>query len=44
MSQFKHLLPKVDFECTADHIALTYIMKSKTEPGSARIKRTSRHS
>ena len=30
---------KVDFDCIVDHLALTYIMKSKTEPASTRIKR-----
>ena len=39
INQFKHLLVKVDFDCTVDHLALTYIMKSKTEPASTRIKR-----
>ena len=39
ISQFKHLLAKVDSDCTADNLAFTYIMKSKTEPVSARIKR-----
>ena len=34
-----NLLAKVDFDCTEDHLALTYIMKSKTELASARIKR-----
>ena len=38
ISQFKHLLVKVDFDCKVDHLALTSIMKSKTEPSSARIK------
>ena len=31
MRQFKHLLQKVDFDYTVDNLALTYIMKSKTE-------------
>ena len=35
ISQFKHLLAKVDFAFTVDHLALTYIMKSITEPDSA---------
>ena len=39
ISQFKHLIAKVGFECTADHLALNYIMKSKTEPTSVRITR-----
>ena len=33
------LLVKVDFGCTVDHLVLTYIMKSKTELASIRIKR-----
>ena len=37
--QFEHLLTKVCFDCTVDHLAPTYIMESKTEPTSARIKR-----
>ena len=36
--EFNHLLAKVDFVCTVDHLALTYIMESKTEPASTRIK------
>ena len=39
INQLKHLLEKVDFDCTVDHLPLTYIIKSKTEPTSARIKR-----
>ena len=38
-SQFKHLLTRVDFDCTVHHLALTYILKSKTEPGNVTIKR-----
>ena len=29
---FAHLLKKVDFDVTVDHLALTHIMKSKMEP------------
>ena len=39
ISQFKHVLANVDFDCTVDHLTLTYILKSKTEPVSAKIKR-----
>ena len=39
INQFKHLLTKIDFDCTVDHLALTYIIKSKIEPGNTRIKR-----
>ena len=38
ISQISHLLSKVDFDCTVDHLALTYIMKSKIEPASVRNK------
>ena len=38
-SQFKHLCAKVDFNFTVDHLTLAYIMKSKTESASLRIKR-----
>ena len=39
ISQSKHLLAKLDLGCTIDHLTLTYIMKSKTEPASVRVKR-----
>ena len=39
VTQFKHLCAKVDFICTVDHLAFTYMMKSKPEPSTARIKR-----
>ena len=39
ISQFKHLLAKVDFNCMVDNLALTYIMGNKTETASTRIKR-----
>ena len=38
-SQSKLLLAKLDFDCTVEYLALTYIIKSKFEPVSARIKR-----
>ena len=36
-----HLLKRVDFDAIVDHLALTHIIKSKTEPATARIKRLS---
>ena len=36
---FAHLLKKVDFDAIVDHLALAHILKSKTEPATARIKR-----
>ena len=36
---FAHLLKRVDFDAIADHVALVHILKSKTEPAMARIKR-----
>ena len=38
ITQFKQLPAKVDCDCTMDHLVLTYVMKSKTEPVCARIK------
>ena len=32
MSNYKLIQPKVDFDCVVVHLALTYIMKSKSEP------------
>ena len=34
-----HLLKKVNFDATVDHLTLTHIMKSKSEPATNRIKR-----
>ena len=34
-----HLLKRVDFDSTVDHLALTHIIKSKMEPANTRIKR-----
>ena len=36
---FSHLLKRVDFDAIVDHLALTHIIKSKTEPVTNRIKR-----
>ena len=38
ISQFKHLLVKVNFDGTEDYLAFTYIMENKTEPASVIIK------
>ena len=35
---FSHLLKRVDFNVIVDHLALTYIIKSKAEPATTRIK------
>ena len=39
IGSFAHLLKKVDFDAIVDHLALVHILKSKTEPATARIKR-----
>ena len=39
ITSFAHLLMKVDFDAIVDHLALTYIMRSKVEPVTTRIKR-----
>ena len=36
---FAYLLKKVDFDGIVDHLALTYIIKSKAEPTTTRINR-----
>ena len=36
---FAHLLKRVDFDAIVDHLTLVHILKSKTEPATARIKR-----
>ena len=36
---FSHLLKRVDFDVTVDHLPLIDIIKSKAEPATARIKR-----
>ena len=39
IASFSHLLKRVDFDAIVDHLALTYIIKSKAEPATTRIKR-----
>ena len=39
IARFAHLLKRVDFDPVVDHLAITYIMKSKMEPATNRIKR-----
>ena len=39
IASFAHLLKKVDFDAVVDHLALPYIMRSKVEPVTTRIKR-----
>ena len=39
IATFLHLLKKVDFDAIVDHLAITYIMRSKAEPATTRIKR-----
>ena len=39
IASFAHLLKKVDFDAIVDHLALVHILKCKTEPATARIKR-----
>ena len=39
ITSFAHLLKKVDFDATVDHLALVHILKMKTEPVTPRIKR-----
>ena len=39
IASFAHLLKKVDFDAIVDHLALVHILKIKTEPATARIKR-----
>ena len=36
---FSHLLNRVDFDAIVDHLALMHIIKSKSEPAMARIKK-----
>ena len=38
-ASFSHLLKRVDFDTIVDHLALTHIIKSKTELATTRIKR-----
>ena len=39
ISNFSHLLKRVDFDVIIDHVALTHIIKSNAEPATMRIKR-----
>ena len=39
---FSHLLKRVDFDTTVDHLALTHIIKSNAEPATTRIKKAVR--
>ena len=39
IASFSHLLKRVDFNATVDHLALTHIIKSKSKPVTTRIKR-----
>ena len=39
IATFSHLLKKVDFDAVVDHLAIMYIMRSKAEPATTRIKR-----
>ena len=39
IASFTHLLKRVDFDAIVDHLAITHIMKSKTEPATNRIRR-----
>ena len=38
IASFSHLLKRVDFDATVDHLALTHIIKSKVEPTTTRMK------
>ena len=44
IASFSHLLKRVDFNVIVDHLPPTYIIKSKAEPATARIKRLSSYS
>ena len=39
IASFSHLLKRVDFDATVDHLSLTHIIKSKTGPAPTKIKR-----
>ena len=39
IASFSHLLKRVDFDASIDHLSLSHIIKSKTEPATIRIKR-----
>ena len=38
IASFSHLLKRVDFDAIVDHLSLTHIIKSKTEPATVRTK------
>ena len=39
IASFSHLLTRVDFNAIVNHLSLTHIIKSKSEPATVRIKR-----
>ena len=39
ITSFAHLLKRVDFDASVDHLAIMHIMKCKMEPATNRIKR-----
>ena len=39
IASFSHMLKRVDFDRIVNHLSLTYIIKSKAEPATTRIKR-----
>ena len=39
IASFSHLLKRVNFDTIVDHLALTHLIKSKTELATTRIKR-----
>ena len=39
IANFSHLFKRVDFDTIVDHLALTHIIKSKTELATTRLKR-----
>ena len=39
IASFSHLLKRIDFDAIVDHLSLTHIIKSRTEPTMTRIKR-----
>ena len=42
IASFSHLLKRVDFGAIVDHLALTHIIKSKSEPVTTQINKTIR--
>ena len=42
IASFSHLLKRVDFDAIVDHLAITYIIKSKVESTTTRIKKAVR--